>query len=126
MTTFPISNVDVYVFYFDVIGLVEDFLVNSPNALDRLRKFQRSARTHFTFGHDHSYVVTLYDNVWARLNAAEPGMPSCLLDFAGHTMRAAELQGFRRYFGCITRGKHDFDPNDRMLVGGESFEDLRE
>src|SRR5690242_20806743 len=30
------------------------------------------------------------------------------------------------FFGCITRGVHDFDPADRMLVAGETFEDLRE
>ena len=121
-----ISQVDAYVFYFDVIGFVDDYLANGADALHRLRLFQRAARAEFAFGHEHSYVATIYDNVWARLNAVEPGMPSLLLNFAGDTMQAAREYGFNRFFGCITRGVHDFDPNDRMLVGGENFEDLRE
>jgi hypothetical protein len=120
------STVEVYVFYFDVIGFVDEYLAHGSKALDRLRTFQRSARAEFVFGHKHSYVVTLYDNVWARFNAIEPGMPSLLLDFAGRVMRAAHSHGFHRFFGSVTRGVHDFDPNDRMLVGGESFEDLKE
>lgn len=120
------STVDVYVFYFDVVGFVDQYLAHGTEALNRLRNFQRSARAAFAFGHKHSYVVTLYDNVWARLNVIEPGMPSLLLDFAGHVMHASCSHGFDRFFGSITRGVHDFDPNDRMLVGGESFEDLKE
>jgi len=121
-----VHSIDAYVFYFDVVGFVDDFLDSGAEALNRLRAFQRSARRAFSFSHGHSYVVTLYDNVWARLNAVEPGTPSLLLDFAGRTMAAARREGFNRFFGCITRGVHDFDPADRMLVAGETFEDLRE
>jgi len=94
--------------------------------LEQLRGFQRAARAEFAFGHEHSYVATIYDNVWARFNAIEPGTPSLVLDLAGHAMKAALAHGFPHFFGCITRGMHEFDPNDRMLVGGENFEDLRE
>ena len=104
----------------------DEFGGGGAAAWARLRNFPRPARHDFTFGHEHSYVVTLFDNVWARLNANEPGMPSLLLDFAGHVMDAAEAEGFPKYFGAITRGVHPYDVNDRMLVGGESFEDLRE
>ena len=121
-----LSHLDAYVFYFDVSGFVDDYLANRTDALHRLRLFQRAARAEFAFGHNHSYVATIYDNVWARLNAVEPGMPSLLLNFAGSTMRAAHDHGFERFFGCVTRGIHDFDPRDRMLVGGASLEDLRE
>lgn len=121
-----VRRIEVYVFYFDVVGFVDDYLSYGEEALNRLRRFQRSARHAFEFGGDDSYVVTLYDNVWSRVNASEPGLPSLLLDFAGRVMRAAEAEGFDKYFGCITRGSHDYAPDDRMLVGGESFEDLRE
>jgi len=40
-------------------------------------------------------------------------------------MHAANAEGFGSYFGSITRGIHDFDSDDRTLVGGNSFEDLR-
>jgi hypothetical protein len=119
-------NIEVYVFYFDVVGFAQQFLEHGESALERLRRFQRRSRHEFAFGREHSYIVTLYDNVWARLNTAEPGMPSLLLDFAGHVMQAAESEGFPKYFGAITRGSHFYDPTDRMLVGGETFEDLRE
>jgi hypothetical protein len=124
--TSPTSAIDVYVFYFDIVGFVDEFLANSDTALERLRRFHRRAREEFAFGRENSYVVTLFDNLWARLNASEPGMPSLLLDYAGHVMHAAEVEGFGRFFGAITRGTHRYDPSDRMLVGGESFEDLRE
>lgn len=121
-----VRRIDVYVFYFDVIGFVDDYLSYGEEALNRLRRFQRSARHAFEFGRDDSYVVTLYDNVWSRVNASEPGLPSLLLDFAGRVMHAAETEGFDKFFGSITRGVHDYAPDDRMLVGGETFEDLRE
>lgn len=113
-------------FYFDVVGFVDEFLARGDSALERLRNFHRSARHEFAFGRESSYVVTLFDNVWARLNANEPGMPSLLLDFAGNVMHAAEAEGFPKFFGAITRGMHTYDLNDRILVGGNSFEDLRE
>jgi hypothetical protein len=58
------------------------------------------------------------------VNAEQPGMPSLLLDFSGLVMTEAEANGFPKYFGAITRGIHEFDPLDRMLVGKEDFEDL--
>jgi len=121
-----IRKIDVYVFYFDITGFVDEFLLHGQDALTRLRQFQRRSRNKFEFGREHSYVVTLYDNVWARVNATEPGVLSLLLDFAGHVMLAANTEGFCSYFGSITRGIHDFDSDDRVLVGGKSFEDLRE
>jgi hypothetical protein len=119
-------TIDVYVFYFDIIGFVDEYLAHDGSALKRLRSFHRRARRKFSFGREHSYVVTLFDNVWARVNADESGTPSLLLDFAAHVMRAAESEGFSKYFGAITRGEHTYDLNDRMLVGGQSFEDLQE
>lgn len=119
-----IATVDVYVFYFDVSGFVDQYLQHGADALNRLRQFQRAARAAFEFGRDHSYVATLYDNVWARINVNEPGASSLLLNFAGDTMRAAQMHGFDHFFGCITRGIHDFDPHDRMLIGKETLEDL--
>jgi hypothetical protein len=71
-------------------------------------------------------VVTLFDNIWSRVNSDDPGQPSLLLKFAGDVMRAALDEGFDKFFGAVTRGVHDFDPNDRLLVGRDDFEDLSE
>jgi hypothetical protein len=120
------AKVEVFVFYFDIVGLVDTFLEHGEVALERLRRFHRRCRDAFAFGHEHSYLLTVFDNVWARLNTSEPGMPSLLLDYAGHVMRVAQVEGFEKYFGAITRGSHFYDPADRMLVGGKSFEELRE
>ena len=119
-----VQKVEVYVFYFDVHGFIDQYLRNAGSTLDHLRAFQRQARAEFCFSRPQTFVATLYDNVWARINVAQPGMPSLLLDFAGKVMRAATDQGFPNFFGCITKGWHDYDPDDRMLVAKESFEDL--
>lgn len=121
-----VSTVEIYVFYFDVIGFVDQFLSQGEGALAELRAFQRKARAAFGFSWPHSFVVTLYDNVWSRINASQPGTPSLVLDFAGEVMNAAIDHGFSTFFGSITRGQHDYDPNDRMLVAKESWEDLTE
>ena len=120
------ETVEVHVFYFDVANVIADFLQDPPSTLERLRTFQRSARREFSFGREHSYVATLYDNVWCRVNASQPGLPSLLLNYAGSVMRLAEKHGFKDFFGCITRGLHEYDPEDRILIGGESLEDLKE
>jgi len=119
-------TVGVYVFYFDVIGFVDRFLSEGQEALTQLRSFQRAARAAFTFSRPHSFVVTLYDNVWSRITVGEPGTPSLVLDFAGNVMGAAIEHGFPTFFGAITRGMHDYESNDRMLVGKESWDDLTE
>ena len=120
------ESVDVFVFYFDLANVVKKFLADQSGTLRRLGSFQRSARHLFLFGYEHCYIATLYDNVWCRVNASQPGLPSLLFNFAGSVMSAARTEGFPQFFGCITRGKHEYCPNDRMLVGGASFEDLKE
>lgn len=120
------STVEVYVFYFDVVGFVDRFLSQGDESLSQLRAFQRTARSAFEFSRPNSFVVTLYDNVWSRISVSQPGTPSLVLDFAGKVMNAAIDHGFSTFFGAITRGLHDYDPRDRILVGKESFEDLTE
>ncbi|KAF0190875.1 MAG: hypothetical protein FD165_2336 [Gammaproteobacteria bacterium] len=121
-----VQTVDVYVLYFDVRGFVARFLSEGQHALDQLRGFQKAARAGFEFSRPHSLVVTLYDNVWARVNASQPGAPSLVLDYAGKVMSAAEEFGYPNFYGAVTRGLHDFDPDDRMLVAKESLEDITE
>jgi len=41
-------------------------------------------------------------------------------------MNAAIDHGFPTFFGAITRGLHDFEPNERMLVSKDGWEDLTE
>jgi hypothetical protein len=118
------ESVEVYVFFFDLVGFTGQFCADPTGALERLRNFQRQARSSFSFSSPHSYVVTLYDNVWCRVNAAQTGMPSLLLDFAGSVMSLAIANGYSRYFGAVTRGLHEFTRRDRILVGKEDFEDL--
>lgn len=120
------KTVDVLVFYFDVANIISKFLDDQSETLRKLRAFQRRARREFPFSYEHSYVATLYDNVWCRVNAAQPGLPSLLFNFAGSVMDAARKEGFVEFFGCITRGQHEYCPEDRILVGSESFEDLTE
>lgn len=118
--------VEVFVFYFDVANVVAKFLEDETETLRRLRTFQRFARREFPFAYENSYVATLYDNVWCRVNAVQPGLPSLLLNFAGSVMQAARREGFNEFFGCITRGQHEYCLEDRILVGCESLEDLKE
>jgi hypothetical protein len=120
------KTVEVLVFYFDLANVVPRFLEDQSETLTRLRAFQRFARREFPFSYENSYVVTLYDNVWCRVNAAQPGLPSLLLNFAGSVMCAARREGFAEFFGCITRGQHEYCPEDRILIGSASFEDLTE
>ena len=120
------ESLDLFVFYFDLANVVAQFLQDQSGTLRRLRSFQRTARHLFPFGYEHSYIATLYDNVWCRVNASQPGLPSLLFNFAGSVMSAARKEGFPHFFGCITRGRHEYSPDDRMLVAGGSFEDLKE
>ena len=126
MDTRTTQHVNAYVFYFDVVGTVKAFLAEGVALLERLRQFQRCARREFPFSNEHSYVATLYDNVWARVNASEPGCPSLLLDYVGLVIAQAKSHGFPRYYACLTQGIHNYDPDDRMLVAGENWEDFKE
>src|SRR4051812_9212586 len=85
-----ITRLDAFVFHFDLIGFVDDYLARRQSTLERLRRFQCEACAAFPLGHEHTYVITLFDNVWARVNAHDPGQPSLLLKAAGDVMRAAE------------------------------------
>ena len=62
---------EAIIFYFDVIG-IRDRYDSDPNVLTKLREFQRSVReSNFPVGQEWSTLITLYDNVWARINAQE-------------------------------------------------------
>jgi len=121
-----VERVDCYVFHFDLIGVVDSFLADPEAALDQLRAFQRSARRRFPFSRPNSYIVTLADNVWCRINASQPGTPSLVLDFAGEVAREARIHEFPRFFGAVTRGIHEFDVADRTLASSGSIADLTE
>src|SRR5690349_8294422 len=65
------QQMEVYIFYFDVIGVVKEYL-RDPGVLHRLTDFQRGVRGHpLGLGAEWTYVVTLYDNIWARISANE-------------------------------------------------------
>ena len=83
-------SVEIYVFYFDLIGVADAFYKDPAATLSKLLHFQKESRLRFEFGNPHSYVVTLADNVCCRVNADEAGTPSQLLIYAGSVMSAAK------------------------------------
>ncbi len=121
-----VTRFEAYVFYFDLIGFGDDYLGNGQETLTRLRNFHKESRRAFCFRSPNSYVVTLFDNVWCRVSTSEVGTPSLLFDYAGEVMNCAQSNGFSNYFGAITKGIHEYDPYDRILVGKKDFEDLTE
>lgn len=110
------QGISCFIFYFDVIGVVDQYLVN-PNVVDRLIEFQREVRGDYIGGEENSTCVTMFDNVWLRHSTSLPEVHFWdVLDLAGKTMRAAQRHGFENYFGAVTYGVHQFDPLDRTLV----------
>jgi hypothetical protein len=113
------------IFYFDVIHVWDAYL-SDRRVLNRLKVFQRSVRAaNFAVGCPWSTLITLYDNVWARINANEPAVEHIALKLATNVMRSAQSNGFREYFGACTKGLHTFDIIDKTLVGGSEPCDIR-
>jgi len=118
------ETIEVYIFYFDVVGVVEAY-AKDPGVLNRLSAFQRDVR-HKTLGlgAPWTYVVTLYDNIWARINAQEMNADDKVMELAAVAMRAARQHGFKDYFGVCTRGMHSFSLADKTLIGGGDPTDI--
>jgi hypothetical protein len=117
MDTYQTIEIEACIFYFDVIGVTKAYL-DDPSVLQRLQKFQREVRqTPFPVGIEYSTLITFYDNVWARVNAAEPAVDHLMLSLATDTMKIAEKHGFKNYLGACTKGKHTFDIIDKTLIG---------
>jgi hypothetical protein len=114
------------IFYFDVIGVREAY-PSDATIITRLQAFQRSVRgIPLPFGSRWSTLITLYDNVWARINAAEATpVEHIALTIATSSMRYAQGNGFHEYFGACTKGLHTFDIIDKALVGGPEPCDIR-
>src|SRR5690606_25979701 len=110
------EQMDCFIFYFDVIGVVNRYLSN-PSVKDDIEAWQSAVRHAFTFGHQQTTCKAMFDNVWARITSQHPESDIYeVLDFAGETMRLAKQFGFENYFGAITYGTHSFDQVDRTLV----------
>jgi hypothetical protein len=118
------ETIDAFIFYFDLIGVVDQFLSQQGETLERLRQFQARARARFPFGEPHCTVKTLADNVWARVNASEHTGAVGMLELAARVMEAAHEFCFPNYFGVITRGDHVFDVLDRTTVTGSDPTDF--
>lgn len=120
-----LQEMEAFIFYFDVLGIRDKYL-NDTNVLTRLREFQRSVRqSKFPVGCDWSTLITLYDNVWARINAAETIADVIALELAIDVIWCAYDNGFNEYFGACTKGVHTFDIIDKTLVGGRDPCDIR-
>ena len=91
------------IFYFDVIGVREAY-PDDATIVTRLQAFQRSVRgTLLPFGERWSTLITLYDNVWARINVDEANpVEHIALTIATSSMRYAQENGFHEYFGACT------------------------
>lgn len=122
----PRQTLTACIFYFDVIG-VRDAYLSDTSVLTRLHAFQRSVRrTPLPLDRPWSTLITLYDNVWARINTAEDTpIEYMALTLATNTMRSAQGSGFHDYFGACTKGLHTFDIIDKALVGGPDPCDIR-
>jgi hypothetical protein len=121
------DSIDAAIFYFDLIGVTAQFLDDQVGTLRRLREFHRAVRRlPFPFGGPHTTLKTLADNVWTRINMGTENIVSDMrvLELAAGTMRAARDHGFPRFFGVITRGEHEFELQDRILVSGGDPTDL--
>lgn len=118
------QELEVFIFYFDLIGVIEEY-ARDPTVLDRVSVFQRAVRNRpLGLGTPWSYVVTLYDNIWARINAEEMIADHKALDLAVTAMAEARNHGFDKYFGVCTRGKHAFSLVDKTLYGGGEAVDI--
>ncbi len=121
------ETIEALVFYFDLIGIVEDY-AKDPQVLRRITTFQRQVRDITKgFGAPYSTIVTTFDNVIARINTEDNAGTAdyAIIDFAGETMERAEAAGFESYFGAITRGDISIDLHDQMLVSGSDPTDIR-
>jgi hypothetical protein len=119
-----VETIEAFIFYFDLIGVMDQFIAAPDETLERLRGFQARARAEFPLSGPHSTVKTLADNVWARVNANEQSADVWTLELAARAMRAAEDFGFPRYFGAITRGEHSVDLADRTTIAGSDPTDF--
>jgi hypothetical protein len=118
------QQTDCFIFYFDVIGVVDEYLKN-PSVIQRIEAWQQAVRDEFHFGAADTTCKTLFDNVWARITSQHPESEMySVLDFAGKTMRLAKQHGFQKYFGAITYGTHSYDIFGRTLVGGGDPTDI--
>lgn len=112
-----LQEMEAFIVHFDVLGIRAKYL-SDTSVLTRLREFQRSVReSKFPVGCDWSTLITLYDNVWARINAAETIADVIALELAIDVMKCAKDNGFHEYFGACTKGVHTFDIIDKTLVG---------
>ncbi len=115
MPTLPLV-MDAYIFYFDLIGVRDQFLADQAGTLERIRAFQAQVRQcSFPFSGE-SRLKTLSDNVWACVSANEQIPDVRMLELAACTMSAATKHGFPKFFGVITRGDHPYDLADRTLT----------
>jgi len=119
-----LESIDAYIFYFDLIGVLDAFVTDPQDTLTRLREFHRESRNYFPVGGASSTLKTLADNVWARLNGNEPIADVRILEIAAKVMLAASNHGFSRFFGAVTRSDHEFDLFDRTLMTGGDATDL--
>src|SRR4051812_29351164 len=104
------EEIEVFIFYFDLIGVRRQFIADPDGTLSRVRAFQRDVRhSSFPFGGPHTTLKTLADNVWARINVNDGAIVDVrVLELVGATMRAAAANGFPKFFGVLTRGRHVF------------------
>lgn len=123
----PIETVEVLIFYFDLVGVVDRYTTD-PSVIDEISAFQRQVRQIPTgWGEQYSCVVTAFDNVIARINVQDNAGAAdfFVVEFAAKTVAAAEGAGFHKCFGAVTRGLVPVDLFDQHLVSGGDPTDLR-
>jgi hypothetical protein len=111
-----------YVFYFDLIGIRARLRDNLKQAIGELEQFQRLVRERAELHAPGGTLITLADNVWARVPAEER---DGITRVVSETLRAAEERGFPMYFGAVTFGEIDRSINDAALSTGSQPTDIR-
>lgn len=98
------TQTEALIFYFDLVGVVAQFVEDQAGTLGRVRAFQDAARARFDIESAHTALTTFGDNVWARVELSAPDAIFRTLSLAASVMRDAKAHGFPVYFGAITRG----------------------
>ena len=116
------SDMQGFVFYFDLIGMQSRLLDDLGRAIEQLENFQRLVRERAELHVPGGTLITLADNIWARIHEDES---KAVADVVSHTLRAAYECGFNDYFGAVTFGRFDRDIGDAALVTGGDPTDIR-
>jgi len=116
------DQLQVFVFYFDLIGTVAMFQKDWHEALERLEGFQHAVRERAELHVPTSNITTIADNVIARVH---PHEIDAVPELARLAIQAADEHGFEKFFGAVTFGLYEPDMRDAAIWSGGDATDVR-